>query len=222
MLLPKKTIPYGTQDTPVRVHLRLCIRWDVLTHDSDLALQIIDNLGVHEPDQTTLMPMPSPDFIHQSLECEAVRRIFWLIHLLDVMASIHFKNSTTFTPRNRRLWLPVDETNFGMGVHSIWWVAGWFGLEWQRRVCSFANQWVHTTNYQAYILRKSSGRFPDHDVGLIFQHKWCLFGCAHIGTSNGYQRDLCEVHVSKLANDFMYKYLISTTGLVGSTHPGIF
>jgi len=39
---------------------------------------------------------------------------------------------------------------------------------------------------------------------------------AHIGTSNGYQ------HVGKLANDFMYKYQISTTRLVGSTHPGIF
>jgi len=34
--------------------------------------------------------------------------------------------------------------------------------------------------------------------------------------------DLYEVHISKFANDFMYKYQISTTRLVGSTHPGIF
>ena len=111
MLLPKKTILCGTQDTPVRVHLGLCIRWNVLPHDSDLALQITDNLGVHELDQATLTPMPSPDFIHQSLEREAVRRIFWLIHLLNVMASIYFKKPTTFTPSDWRLRLPVDETS---------------------------------------------------------------------------------------------------------------
>jgi len=62
--------------------------------------------------------MPSPDFIRQSLEREAVRRIFWLIHLLDVMASIYFKKPTTFTPSDLRLRLPVDETSFEMGVHS--------------------------------------------------------------------------------------------------------
>jgi len=38
-------------------------------------------------------------------------------------------------------------------------VPGWFGLEWKRSVYSFANQWVHTMNYQAYILRKNSRRF---------------------------------------------------------------
>lgn len=62
--------------------------------------------------------MPSPDFIHQSFKREAVRRIFWLIHLLDVMASVYFKKPTTFTSSDLRLRLPVDETSYELGVHS--------------------------------------------------------------------------------------------------------
>jgi hypothetical protein len=62
--------------------------------------------------------MPSPDFIHQSFKREAVRRVFWLIHLLDVMASIYFKKPSTFTSSELRLRLPVDETSFELGVHS--------------------------------------------------------------------------------------------------------
>ncbi|KAF9453564.1 hypothetical protein P691DRAFT_21703 [Macrolepiota fuliginosa MF-IS2] len=107
--------------------LVLLLMHDVLTKEknvmwntryADLALQIIENLGVHDPDHPTLTPMPSPDFIHQSFKREAVRRIFWLIHLLDVMASIYFKKPTTFTSSDLRLRLPVDETSFELGVHS--------------------------------------------------------------------------------------------------------
>ncbi|KAJ3566921.1 hypothetical protein NP233_g6690 [Leucocoprinus birnbaumii] len=107
--------------------LALLLMHDVLTKEkgsmwntryADLALQIIENLGVHEPDHPTLTPMPSPDFIHQSFNREAIRRIFWLIHLLDVMASIYFKKPTTFTSNDLRLRLPVDETSFELGVHS--------------------------------------------------------------------------------------------------------
>ncbi len=87
-------------------------------NSADLALQIIENLGVHEPDHPTLTPMPSPDFIHQSFKREAVRRIFWMIHLLDVMASIVFKKPTTFTSSDLRSRLPVDETSYELGVHS--------------------------------------------------------------------------------------------------------
>ena len=47
-----------------------------------------------------------------------MRRIFWLIHLLDVIASIYFKKPVTFTESELRLRLPVDETSFEMGVHS--------------------------------------------------------------------------------------------------------
>ncbi|KXN86586.1 hypothetical protein AN958_09890 [Leucoagaricus sp. SymC.cos] len=107
--------------------LAILLMHDVLTKEknsmwnsryADLALQIIENLGVHEPDHPTLTPMPSPDFIHQSFKREAVRRIFWLIHLCDVMASLYFKKPTTFTPSELRLRLPVDETSFELGVHT--------------------------------------------------------------------------------------------------------
>lgn len=94
------------------------LRNDLFTWSTDLALQILENLGVHEPDHPTLTPMPSADFIHQSFKREAVRRIFWLIHLLDVMASIYFKKPATFSSSELRLRLPVDETSFELGVHS--------------------------------------------------------------------------------------------------------
>lgn len=86
--------------------------------EADLALQIVDGLGVHSPEHPTLTPVPSPEFVLASLEREAIRRIFWLIHLLDVIASIYFKKPVTFTDSELRLRLPVDETSFEMGVHS--------------------------------------------------------------------------------------------------------
>ncbi|KAJ2915446.1 hypothetical protein MD484_g4948, partial [Candolleomyces efflorescens] len=62
--------------------------------------------------------VPSPEFISASLEREAIRRIFWYIHLIDVKASIYFKKPITFTAAELRLRLPVDETSFELGVHS--------------------------------------------------------------------------------------------------------
>lgn len=52
------------------------------------------------------------------MEREAIRRIFWYIHLLDLKASIYFKKPITFTEAELRLRLPVDETSFELGVHS--------------------------------------------------------------------------------------------------------
>ncbi|KAJ3485539.1 hypothetical protein NLJ89_g11892 [Agrocybe chaxingu] len=85
---------------------------------SYLALQIVEGLGVHSPEHPTLTPVPSQEFVQRSIEREAIRRIFWLIHLLDVMASIYFKKPVTFTDSELRLRLPVDETSFELGVHS--------------------------------------------------------------------------------------------------------
>ena len=90
----------------------------IRSKEADLALQIVEGLGVHSPEHPTLTPVPSEEFVLASLEREAVRRIFWLIHLLDVIASIYFKKPVTFTESELRLRLPVDETSFEMGVHS--------------------------------------------------------------------------------------------------------
>ncbi|KAF8909396.1 fungal-specific transcription factor domain-containing protein [Gymnopilus junonius] len=107
----------------------LCIlqMHDILTNERnsvwssrfhDLALQIVENLGVHSPEHPTLTPVPSQEFVQAAIEREAIRRIFWLIHLLDVLASIYFKKPTTFADVELRLRLPVDETSFELGVHS--------------------------------------------------------------------------------------------------------
>lgn len=84
----------------------------------DLATQIVENLGAHKPDNPTLTPVPSPEFIHSSIERECVRRIFWLIHLLDVLRSIYLR--TPIPPKDNELLLrlPVDETSFELAVHS--------------------------------------------------------------------------------------------------------
>ncbi|KAF9530349.1 fungal-specific transcription factor domain-containing protein [Crepidotus variabilis] len=84
----------------------------------DLALQIVEGLGVQSPEHPTLTPVPSPEFIQRSIEREAIRRIFWLIHVLDLLASVYFKKPVTFTDSELRLRLPVDETSFELGVHS--------------------------------------------------------------------------------------------------------
>ncbi|KDR80510.1 hypothetical protein GALMADRAFT_240800 [Galerina marginata CBS 339.88] len=84
----------------------------------DLALQIVEGLGVHSPEHPTLTPVPSQEFVQGAIEREAIRRIFWLIHLLDIVASIYFKKPTTFADVELRLRLPVDETSFELGVHS--------------------------------------------------------------------------------------------------------
>ncbi|TFK71646.1 hypothetical protein BDN72DRAFT_764612 [Pluteus cervinus] len=100
---------------------------DILTKDKnmiwnsryhDLALHIVETLGVHAPEHPTLTPMPSPEFISASIEREAVRRIFWLIHLMDITASIYFKKPISIRENELRLRLPADETSFELGVHS--------------------------------------------------------------------------------------------------------
>ncbi|KAF8636421.1 hypothetical protein AX17_003603 [Amanita inopinata Kibby_2008] len=90
--------------------------WNTRYHD--LALQIAKSLGVHSPDNPLLTPLPSPEFIQTSLEREAVRRTFWLIHMLDVMASIYFKKPLAIAEGELRLRLPADETSFELAVHS--------------------------------------------------------------------------------------------------------
>jgi len=78
----------------------------------------VEGLGVHSPEHPTLTPVPSQEFVQRAIEREAIRRIFWLIHFLDVMASIYFKKPVTFADVELRLRLPVDETSFELGVHS--------------------------------------------------------------------------------------------------------
>ncbi|KAG6886228.1 hypothetical protein C0993_010790 [Termitomyces sp. T159_Od127] len=93
------------------------VYWDSRYHD--LAMQLIESLNVYQHDYPTLTPVPSPDFIQASIEREAVRRMFWIIHFLDNLAWIYFKQPMQgLSESGRHLRLPVDETTFELGVHS--------------------------------------------------------------------------------------------------------
>jgi hypothetical protein len=85
----------------------------------DIALQVVESLNVYQPDFPTLTPVPSPEFIQNSIERESVRRIFWLIHLMSMMKGIFFKHPAgSLGEQGTRLRLPADETSFELGVHS--------------------------------------------------------------------------------------------------------
>ncbi|KAF8225547.1 hypothetical protein L208DRAFT_1368129 [Tricholoma matsutake] len=89
------------------------------THYHDIALQVVEFLNVYQPDYPTLTPVPSPDFIQNSIERESVRRIFWLIHITDIMRRVFFKQPAgNLGEQGMRLRLPADETSFELGVHS--------------------------------------------------------------------------------------------------------
>lgn len=90
----------------------------ILISEVDLALQIVKGLGVYNPDLPLLTPLPAPEFIQASLEREAVRRIFWVIQMLDITASIYFKRHLAISDNELRVRLPADETSFELAVHS--------------------------------------------------------------------------------------------------------
>lgn len=85
---------------------------------TDIALEVLESLGVHKPDNPVFTPVPSPEFIHSSIERECVRRIFWLIHFVDLTSSIYFKTSLLPKEDELMLRLPADETSFELSAHS--------------------------------------------------------------------------------------------------------
>ncbi|KAF8216361.1 fungal-specific transcription factor domain-containing protein [Mycena galopus ATCC 62051] len=84
----------------------------------DFALQIVQALGVHTSEQPVSTPVPTADFIHASIERECVRRIFWVIHIMDLQFSVYNQGPVSLNEAQLRLRLPVDETSFELAVHS--------------------------------------------------------------------------------------------------------
>ncbi|KAJ7449604.1 fungal-specific transcription factor domain-containing protein [Mycena latifolia] len=84
----------------------------------DLALQIVQELGVHNSENPVITPVPTADFIHASIERESVRRIFWVIHILDLHLSVYTRRPVSLSDSQLRLRLPADETSFEFAVHS--------------------------------------------------------------------------------------------------------
>lgn len=84
----------------------------------DLALQIVQELGVHHSEHSAISPGPTVDVIHVSIERESVRRIFWAIHLLDLHMSMYTLRPVSLSGNELRIRLPVDETSFELAVHA--------------------------------------------------------------------------------------------------------
>ncbi|KAF7972764.1 hypothetical protein HWV62_17142 [Athelia sp. TMB] len=94
----------------------LDLKMACFAHLQALALQVLDELGVHRPDNITTSRTPSTEYIQEHIDRECMRRIFWLIHLLDLISSMFFK--VRAAPKGENLRLPVDETSFELGTHA--------------------------------------------------------------------------------------------------------
>jgi hypothetical protein len=84
---------------------------------ADLALQIVENLGVHKSDEPVLSPFSHSESIDASIQRECARRIMWLIYVVDLMSSVYFKGTPSSNHKPPSC-LPVDETTFELAVHS--------------------------------------------------------------------------------------------------------
>ncbi|KAG1881271.1 hypothetical protein F4604DRAFT_1993493 [Suillus subluteus] len=82
------------------------------------AFEIIEQLGVYRADNPILTPTPSLEFIDASIERECARRIFWLIHITDVLGSVLYQRPMLAEESQLKLRLPVDETTFLFTVHD--------------------------------------------------------------------------------------------------------
>ena len=177
-------------------------------------------------------------YIHENISC------------LLASPTINFLDCLTFLTNRSQYYIimiVISRVLESTTIHKLLWIDSLFYiLSYSAWLWSyFTTNYDWTPCYRSQSLLRQATGYPPHPFFLSatvlschcrflllgfcydswfdsFQHKWCLLGYAHIGTSNGYQIYLYEVHVGKLANDFMYKYQISTTRLVGSTHPGIF
>ncbi|KAJ7224374.1 fungal-specific transcription factor domain-containing protein [Mycena pura] len=85
----------------------------------DLALQILQSLGLHNSENPVATnSVLSADFIHASIERECVRRIFWVIHIMELQDSLYTQRPVLLSDSQLQLRLPVDETSFELAVYS--------------------------------------------------------------------------------------------------------
>ncbi|KAK7435982.1 hypothetical protein VKT23_019389 [Stygiomarasmius scandens] len=57
----------------------------------NITLQLLQTLGAHAPEHPLLTPVPSQHYIEVSIERECIRRIFWVIYVVDCMRGIYYK-----------------------------------------------------------------------------------------------------------------------------------
>ncbi|KAJ7066738.1 fungal-specific transcription factor domain-containing protein [Mycena amicta] len=89
---------------------------DATARYRDLALQIVQAMGIYNPEPAAGSAL-SPDLIQASIERECGRRIFWVIHAMELACSIYTQRQVSLSENQLRLRLPVDETSFELAVH---------------------------------------------------------------------------------------------------------
>lgn len=97
-----------------------------MINSADLALKILDSLGVHSssPNPTSYVGTPPPPAdlppFQTSIDRECARRAFWLIHFMDLTSSVYSNAPMpSMSQKELMMRLPVDEIVFqGAGCHA--------------------------------------------------------------------------------------------------------
>ncbi|KIK60356.1 hypothetical protein GYMLUDRAFT_43655 [Collybiopsis luxurians FD-317 M1] len=84
----------------------------------ELSLQMLQELGVHKPQFPLLTPVPSQAWIEESIEKECIRRIFWLIYIIDCLRGIYYQgegpllggSGRGYQPRGRPHAKPLSQS----------------------------------------------------------------------------------------------------------------
>ncbi|KAF5388683.1 hypothetical protein D9757_004828 [Collybiopsis confluens] len=85
----------------------------------ELSLQMLQDLGVHKPQFPLLTPVPSQNLIEDSIEKECIRRIFWLIFIVDCLRGIYYEGEDTLLGGSGRGHQPRHHSRPGTSHHGI-------------------------------------------------------------------------------------------------------
>ncbi|KAL1745871.1 fungal-specific transcription factor domain-containing protein [Schizophyllum fasciatum] len=89
--------------------------WNMRYHD--LNFQVCDRLGVHSNESSPFPAVgPSSAHIEAVINKECLRRVYWLMYLLDILVSVYVKGPRHWQTADPRLRLPWDETAFELAV----------------------------------------------------------------------------------------------------------
>ncbi|KAL1658269.1 hypothetical protein EV122DRAFT_295288 [Schizophyllum commune] len=89
--------------------------WSMRYHD--LNFQVCDRLGVHSNEDTARPVLgPASAHIEAVINMECLRRVYWIMHLLDILVSVYMRGPRRWLTADPRLRLPCDETAFEVAV----------------------------------------------------------------------------------------------------------
>jgi len=84
----------------------------------EVAIEVLDTLSIFKTSSPPVTSAPSAEYIDAAINQECLRRVFWHIHISDLMASVLYKRPIKTSESQLHLRLPVDETSFELSVHS--------------------------------------------------------------------------------------------------------